>query len=207
MFLSAMRCSPCKHPPFGRAMGEEFPTQSEEKAFFGLHDGASFCSADSAEVNQRLAESFCWDDYLDQHRGSEKSPPPESQAAADSETEVEVLYDPRDLRPRPSAIAMAPTRGVDSNGAYRLTQGISLSKTCRGGCIHFSRCRHLGRMVEGLWVEWRSNVRLQKCNHCLSRIHASIRYEIDAQMVAHSPGCSQVGEVIHRLKGCSVCVA
>lgn len=28
MFLSAMRCSPCKHPPFGRAMGEEFPTQS-----------------------------------------------------------------------------------------------------------------------------------------------------------------------------------
>ena len=83
--------------------------------------------------------------------------PEDPETEVSPSTEIEVLYDPTDMRPRPSALNAPPAKGQDSDGRFRLVRATSRSSTARGRCIHFSDCRCLGRRIDGLWVTWRSN--------------------------------------------------
>ena len=126
-----------------------------------------------------------------------------------SGTEIEVLHDPAVVQPnRPGALRMvSPLRGSDHLGEYRKCTGLSLAKTVRGRCIHFPECRHLGRDVQGLWVQWRSNARLMQCD-CATRIYSKRSYVVTSDRRIHStsdcPSCCD-GRLV-QLTGCAVCV-
>ena len=192
--------------------------QWEEEAYFGAAE-SPVSSSDSAAFNERKANSFVVERDAPEMIAAAASSsnremlgvatPTDPEAEYSPSTEIEVLYDPNGIRPRPSALNAPPVRGSDVDGPYRLVNGQHLAATVKGRCVHFGECRTLGRHVSGLWITWRSNRVLQACPLCLSRVHSNLMYLVTDENVVHATnqcsGFDSKRKVAH-MKGCNICI-
>ena len=119
-----------------------------EDEYFGVTREESFDSANSAQVNQRLAESYeppSEPENSDQNLRAlvpDSSPQSVERDVASPSIEIEVIHDPN-IPVRSSAMQpVVPMRGVDQSGPYRLIQGLRL----------FS-CLHVNALIGSIVVE------------------------------------------------------
>ena len=183
--------------------------QRWEERYFGLDQPPlAVDSNDSGGQAQRYVESY--DPDLDPRVPQQRpETPSDAERNVSESTEIEIIFDPRNMRPRPGALRGGSVRGEDANGRYRMINSTSIHATANGKCLHFANCRCLGRRIDGAWVTWRSNKKLKPCEVCMTMIHRDSFYLLTSDLMIHSHNqCPRFNCTLKttRMKGCATCI-